>query len=89
MIIKRQFLVQRIMDIDLNTEERFSSLMTPTELIRYIDEQDFYSESYDIYEVTEFGKVVHINYIGWQPNCLIEFATDDGTVVLSGYGTDH
>jgi hypothetical protein len=84
-----QFLVQRIVDIDLDGEDRFSSLMTLSELVHYIDMQDICTESYDIWEVTEFGKLTHLNYVGWQPGCLIEFATDDGTVVHSGYGVDH
>lgn len=83
------FLVQRIIDIDTENELRTSSLMTLSELVHYIDIQDCCSESYDIWEVTEFGKLTHLNYVGWQPMCLIEFATDDGTVVHSGYGTDH
>lgn len=83
------FLVQRIMDIDTDEEVRTSSLMTLRELVHYIDMQDIVSESYDIWEVTEFGKMIHLNYVGWQPGCLIEFATDDGTVVHSGYGEDH
>lgn len=87
--VERQFLVQRIIDIDTPDEERFSSIMTTQELIRYIDMQDVLCESYNIYEVTYFGVMTHINYVGWQPDCLIEFATDDGTVVLSGLGTDH
>lgn len=86
---ERLFLVQRIVDIDTEDEYRTSTLMTPDELVHYIDMQDYCSESYDIYDVTEFGKVVHIHYVGWQPMCLIEFATDDGTIVLSGYGIDH
>lgn len=83
------FLVQRIIDIDTEDELRTSSLTTLRELVHYIDMQDIVSESYDFWEVTEFGKLTHIHYVGWQPGCLIEFATDDGTVVHSGYGTDH
>ena len=60
---ERLFLVQRIVDIDTEDEYRTSTLMTPDELIHYIDMQDYCSESYDIYDVTEFGKVVHIHYI--------------------------
>ena len=89
MIKEVLFLVQRIIDINTKNELRTSSLMTLNELIHYIDMQDIVSEFYSIWEVTEFGKLTHINYVGWQPGCLIEFATDDGTVVHSGYGTDH
>lgn len=81
---ERRFLVQRI-----GEDYEDVSLMTEGELIHYIDMQDYCSETFEIYEVTEFGKVVHIHYVGWQPMCLIEFATDDGTIVLSGYGVDH
>ena len=83
------FLVQRIIDIDTEDELRTSSLMTLSELVHYIDMQDIVTESHEIWEVTEFGKLIHLHYVGWQPGCLIEFATDDGTVVHSGYGTDH
>lgn len=83
------FLVQRIMDKGTDDEIRTSSLMTLRELVHYIDMQDIVSEDHDIWEVTEFGKMIHLRYVGWQPGCLIEFATDDGTVVHSGYGTDH
>jgi hypothetical protein len=84
-----QFLVQRIADIGPDGDDRFSSLMTLSELVHYIDMQDICTESYDIWEVTEFGKLTHLHYVGWQPDCLIEFATDDGTVVHGGYGVDH
>lgn len=83
------FLVQRIMDKGTDDEIRTASLMTLRELVHYIDMQDIVSEDYDIWEVTEFGKMIHIHYVGWQPGCLIEFATDDGAVVHSGYGEDH
>lgn len=81
---ERKFLVQRI-----GEDYEDVSLMTEGELIHYIDMQDYISETFEIYEVTDFGKVVPIYYVGWQPMCLIEFATADGTVVLTGYGTDH
>lgn len=61
------FLVQRIIDIDTEDEVRTSSLMTLRELAHYIDMQDIVSESYDIWEVTEFSKLTHIHYVGWQP----------------------
>lgn len=86
---ERQFLVQRIIDADTETEDRFSSIMTADELIHYIDYQDILDESYQIYEVTEFGKIVPIFYAGWQPDCLIEFVLADGTVILRGWGEDH
>ena len=86
---KRRYLVQKILRWADDEEE--ATLMNETELIHYIDMQDCYccSEEYKIYDVSDFGKIVPIHYVGWQPMCLIEFATDDGTIVLSGYGKDH
>lgn len=81
---ERKFLVQRI-----GEDYEDVNLMTAGGLIDYIDMQDIVSETFEIYEVTNFGYVIPIHYVGWQPGCLIEFATDDGTVVHSGYGTDH
>ena len=63
--------------------------MTASELINYIDMQDVYSETFEIYEVTHFGYVIPIHYVGWRPNCEISFATENGKIVLTGYGTDH
>lgn len=83
----RKYLVQRILRWADDEEE--ATLMNEAELIHYIDMQDYCSEDYKIYDVTDFGKIVPIHYVGWQPMCLIEFATDDGTIVLSGYGEDH
>ena len=84
--MERCFLVQRH---DYYDDTYFSSIMNCDELIAYIDMSDCYNEDWKIYEITEFGKVIPIHYVGWQPNCLIEFANDDNEVVLSGYGTDH
>ena len=84
---ERKFLVQRILSWADNEEE--VTLMNEAELIHYIDMQDYCTEEHEIYDVTDFGKIVRIHYVGWQPMCLIEFATDDGTIVLSGYGVDH
>lgn len=89
MEMERQFLVQRIIDMGTDDEYRCSSIMTADELIHYIDMQDYCTETYKLYEVTEFGKVVPIFYAGWQPGCLIEFINSYGNVVLSGFGTDH
>lgn len=80
----RQFLVQRIGYSD--SEYRESTIMTADELINYIDMQDIISEDYKIYEVTEFGTITPIHYVGWQPGCLIEFVNDKEEVVLRGYG---
>ena len=85
--MERQFLVQRILLWAEN--ERENTLMSAGELIHYIDMQDYCEEDYHIYEITEFGTIIPIYYFGWQPDCLIEFVDDNGTVVLSGYGVDH
>ena len=84
---ERKFLVQRILRWADDEEE--ATLMNEAELIHYIDMQDYCTEEHKIYDVTDFGKIVPIHYVGWQPKCLIEFATDDGEIVLTGYGTDH
>lgn len=81
---ERKFLVQRI-----GEDYEDVSLMTANELINYIDMQDIYSETFEIYEVTNFGYVTPIRYIGWRPNCEISFANEEGEIVLTGYGTDH
>ncbi len=81
----KKWLVQRIFE----GNERFNTLMNDSELIHYIDVQDFVGEQFHIYDVSEFGNVKRVYYVGWQPNCLIEFKNEEGKVVLSGYGTDH
>lgn len=81
---ERKFLVQRI-----GEDYEDVSLMTASELINYIDMQDIVTETFEIYEVTEFGYVTPIRYIGWRPNCEISFENADGEIVLTGYGTDH
>lgn len=81
---ERKFLVQRI-----GEDYEDVSLMTVNELINYIDFQDICSETFEIYEVTDFGCVTPIHYVGWKPNCEISFANAEGEIVLTGYGTDH
>lgn len=81
---ERKFLVQRI-----GEDYEDASLMTASELINYIDMQDIVTETFEIYEVTNFGYVTPIHYVGWRPNCEISFATEGGTIILTGYGTDH
>ena len=78
------YLVQRVID-----GERVNSLMNADELIQYINMSDCFDEEWHIYDVSEFGKVIPIHYVGWQPDCLIQFANDNDVIVLSGYGTDH
>lgn len=84
---ERRYLVQRILRWADNEEE--ATLMNEAELVHYIDMQDYCTEEYKIYDVTEFGKIEQIFYAGWQPNCLIEFVNSSGQVVASGYGVDH
>lgn len=81
---ERKFLVQRI-----GEDYEDVSLMTVNELIRYIDFQDICSETFEIYEVSDFGYITPIHYVGWKPNCEISFANAEGEIVLTGYGTDH
>lgn len=65
-------------------------LITDAELIRLIDQMDFTGiHVVKIFDVTDFNNIFEISYVGWQPNCLIEFADSKGNVVLSGYGIDH
>ena len=81
---ERKFLVQAF-----DEEHQHVELMTANELINYIDFQDFHSETFWIYEVTEMGRVIPIHYVGWRPNCEISFENDQNEIVLTGYGTDH
>ena len=81
---EKSFLVQRTDGIDY-----WSSLMTESELIGYINMSDCHDETWKIYDVSVYGKVEPIFYAGWQPDCLIEFINSRGQVVVSGYGTDH
>lgn len=83
--MNRQLLVQRIYD----DNERDNTIMTPDELVHYIDMQDICEEEFKIFEITNFGEIKEIFYAGWQPGCVIEFVDKFGNVVLSGYGTDH
>ena len=79
-----KFLVQRRID-----DEVYSTIMTELQLIDYISMDDCHDESYEIYDISTFGKVKKLHYVGWQPMCLIEIADENGEVVLSGYVTDH
>ena len=67
-------------------------LMSEAELVKWFDMADCYpSFDYEIYAVDIRFKEApfKITYVGWQPNCLIEFVDEQGNVVASGYGTDH
>ena len=67
-------------------------MMTEAELVKWFDMSDCYpSFDYEIYAVDTRvkGLPFEIHFVGWQPNCLIEFADDNGEVVIRGYGTDH
>lgn len=79
-----KYLVQRIIDGESHAE-----LMTKAALINYIDMDDCHGEDYKVFDVSEFGKVKELEYVGWQPHCLIKLKDANGNVVVSGYGTDH
>ena len=79
-----KFLMQKVID-----NEVCGSIYTENELIAYIDMDDCSDEEYRIYDISVFGEVKELFYRGWQPNCLIEIIDGDGTIVASGYGTDH
>ena len=34
-------------------------------------------------------KIEPLTYVGWQPDCLIEYVDRHGKVEISGYGTEH
>ena len=81
----RIFLVQRKIENEIHIQ-----IMNTSELIHYINMSDCYNEEYEIFDcASEFGKVKKLHYVGWQPNCLIEIADEDGNIVLRGYGEDH
>lgn len=81
---ERKFLVQAI-----GEDYKRIELMTEAELIKYINFLDICTETFYIYEVTEFGHVEELHYVGWQPRCLIQLKNDRNEIVVSGYGTDH
>lgn len=71
-------------------DELKRKIVSDAELIRFVDEMDFTGvEIVQILDITDPNNIYSIYYVGWQPNCLIEFADSKGNVVLSGYGTDH
>lgn len=84
--IIKKFLVQRISD----DGSFFLSIMSANELCDYINMNDCYNESYEIWDMSEFGKARHCHYAGWQEGCLIEVIRDDDQqLVVSLYGQDH
>ena len=89
--MEKNYLVQMIIDID--DEELCVNhvvLMNEYELIHFVDFLDCNPvDYYKVYDVSVFGIINELHYTGWQPNCLIEFADNDGNVVVSGYGEDH
>lgn len=84
--MEKKYLVQRKDNYD---GEVFGSLMTEGELIHYIDMNDCFDESYRIFDISDFGNIKRLYYVGWQPDCLIEVEDEHGNIVISGYGTDH
>ncbi|MBP5774029.1 MAG: hypothetical protein J6W35_08255 [Eubacterium sp.] len=85
---RREFLVRRSGG-HLDEGLCVNTIMTANELIDYVDMDDIHDESYEIYEITEYGTMREIFYRGWKPGCVIEFVDDYYQVVLRGYGTDH
>lgn len=84
----REFLVRRTGG-HLDNGLCVNTIMSGSELVVYVDMDDIHDESYEIYEITEYGTMREIFYRGWKPGCVIEFTDDYGQVVLRGYGTDH
>ena len=84
--MEKKYLVQRKDNYD---NEVFGSLMTENELIHYISMNDCYDESYRIFDISDFGTIRQLYYVGWKPNCLIEVEDEYGNIVVSGYGEDH
>lgn len=82
--MEKRFLVQREID-----GERVNTIMSGGELIDYLNYNDIYDEKYEIYDITEFGKVERVWYAGWRPNCLIEIVDKNRKVIYYGYGEDH
>jgi len=67
-------------------------IMSERELVKWFDMSDCYpSFDYEIYAVDTHAKKApfKITYVGWQPNCFIEFVDEYGDVAAAGYGTDH
>lgn len=84
-IMNKNYLVQMLFD-----GESSAKLMTERELIDFVNMDDCYPEiEYEVYDVSVFGKINQLHYVGWQKGCLIELADDEGNVVVSGYGEDH
>ena len=72
-------------------DEISSELMTEYQVIKFINMLDCYDhvKDYNVFDMSEFGKIKPLHYTGWKPNCLIELADEDGNIVISGYGEDH
>lgn len=64
-------------------------------IIHFIDMKDLDSslEDYCIHLIDETKAPLitlkPLHYRGWQPDCLIEIADDDGNIIISGRGTDY
>lgn len=71
-------------------DELHREIMSDAKLIRLVDEMDFTDiQIVHIMDITDPTNIFEIHYVGWQPNCVIEFADSKGNIVLSGIGTDH
>ena len=68
-----------------------AEMMTEYQVVRFVNMMDLLDDivDYQVYDVSVFGKITPLYYKGWQPNCLIQFCTEEGNIIISGYGEDH
>ena len=81
---EREFLIQA-----KGEDYSYNKLVSEAELVHYIDMQDYCTEEYKIYEVTNMGQIKQIWYAGWKPGCIIDFVDENGKIVAGGVGIDH
>lgn len=80
----RCFLVQKCYEADV-----CGTIYTENELISFINMSDCSDEEYRIYDISVFGNVREVHFMGWKYGGLIEIADSNGNIIVSGYGTDH
>lgn len=88
MYTMEKYLVQKKYD-DGSTDVE---LMSEYEVVDFVNMMDCYNHiivDYNVYDTSVFGKIIPLYYKGWQPNCLIQFCTEEGNIIISGYGEDH
>ncbi len=70
--------------------ETVVSLETATGVIKLTDMLDLIDVSnVRVSKIISANEIEPLTYVGWQPNCLIEYIDKDWNVEISGYGTDH